>query len=326
MSEDTNKNQIIRQYLLGSLSESETERLDELSFTDDEFAESLRAAENDLVDAYVHGEVRGAELERFNAFYLATPVRRERVKFARAFQAWSAQKEVGSAVAERSAPKAKRADLLSGVNIFGRPRPALQWSLLATALVLLMVAGVLLLQNARLRRQTMQAQARHDELLKREQELQEDVQSQRAAKSAADQEIARLQSERESLEQELEKLRSGGTQPANIVSFILSPPLRGVGQIRSLSVPPGTTFVKMVLQLEMADYSAYRVSLIDPVRNQTLWRSGTVKPLTKGVRKTVDIGFPAGLLQSQNYTLRVTGTSAAGEQEIVGEYSFRVVR
>jgi hypothetical protein len=46
------------QYLLGATSGEETDRLDELSITDDEFASRLRSAENDLVDAYAKGNLR----------------------------------------------------------------------------------------------------------------------------------------------------------------------------------------------------------------------------------------------------------------------------
>jgi hypothetical protein len=46
----------MRQYLLGSLPGDEAERLDELSVTDEAFAEALSVAERDLIDAYVQGE------------------------------------------------------------------------------------------------------------------------------------------------------------------------------------------------------------------------------------------------------------------------------
>src|SRR5712664_4098517 len=89
------KHETITQYLLGALPEAETERLDELSFTDDEFTDSLTAVEKDLVDSFVHGELTGGELERFKAHYLASPVRRERVAFAQAFQVLGERESAG---------------------------------------------------------------------------------------------------------------------------------------------------------------------------------------------------------------------------------------
>ena len=85
MRRPTANDQLITQYLLGSLSVPETERLDELSLTDDEFATRLQSVENDLVDAYVLGELSGETLQQFNSFYLSSPRRREKVKFAQVF-------------------------------------------------------------------------------------------------------------------------------------------------------------------------------------------------------------------------------------------------
>ncbi len=89
MSQPANNHPAITQYLLGALPAAETEHLDVLSFTDDEFADSIRVVENDLVDAYVQGELADDELEQFKVFYLAFPPRREKVEFAQAFLVWS---------------------------------------------------------------------------------------------------------------------------------------------------------------------------------------------------------------------------------------------
>ena len=74
--------QRVVQYLLGSISDEEANRLDELSIANDEFAERLRAVEDDLVDAYVRGHLSGDSLDRFQSHYLASPYRREKVRFA----------------------------------------------------------------------------------------------------------------------------------------------------------------------------------------------------------------------------------------------------
>ena len=106
MTKVTYNNETMTAYLLGSLPEAETEQLDELSFTDDEFAAELMAAEKDLVDAYVHGELRGAKLEQFKTYYLASPVRREKVKFAQAFQEFAA-KNIAETAEEALCPGAR---------------------------------------------------------------------------------------------------------------------------------------------------------------------------------------------------------------------------
>ena len=82
MSKQLYDDKTIAQYLLGFLSETEAERFDKLSVTDDQFADALRIAEKDLVDAYVQGELTGQDLDRFETYYLSSPLRRSNVEFA----------------------------------------------------------------------------------------------------------------------------------------------------------------------------------------------------------------------------------------------------
>ena len=81
-SEKIMNEQMLVKYLLGSVSEKESEQLDEMSVTDDDFAERLRDAENDLVDAYVRGELSGETLASFKSHYLNSARRKNKVTFA----------------------------------------------------------------------------------------------------------------------------------------------------------------------------------------------------------------------------------------------------
>lgn len=76
-------NDTLARYLLGSLSEEETARLDELSIADDEFAARLEAAEHELIDAYVAGELSVEDSARFEAVYAGSENGRARIAFAR---------------------------------------------------------------------------------------------------------------------------------------------------------------------------------------------------------------------------------------------------
>lgn len=321
--------QTITRYLLGALPEAETECLDELSLTDDEFTDSLKAAEKDLVDAYVQGELTDAALEQFESHYLVSPLRREKVAFAQAFQVFG-ERESASLRAEGSTNVATKRGWFAALSAVIALRPVLQWGLAAVALALLVVGGWLAVDNLRLRQQMSQTAARRDLLIQREHDLQKEIEGQRASNAQAEQELARVRDERLRLEQELKKAQPGGAKPSSsegsVVSLILAPPLRGAGQVPTVSIPAATKLVSMQLQLEAADYSAYHVALIDPAGNQTLWRSGSLKPKVKGERNVLGFNFSAGLLKPQNYTLRVTGTPPGGGSEIVGDYPFKVVK
>jgi hypothetical protein len=314
MSENTNM--VITKYLLGALSESETERLDELSFTDDQFAESLLSAEKDLVDAYVQGELSGMELERFNSYYLSTSMRREKTAFARALQKLDEKESPDTGSAPKSAERQGRR-----LPLFERLwTPRLAWGLGAAILVMLIGGGLLLFQNLRLRQQIADTQGRREALLQRERELQAELSHERSTKAEAERELTRLREEQARLENE-----QGGKRPSigpSVFSFILAPPLRGVGNIPSFSIPAKTQTVSIQLGVESTNASGYRVSLIDP-SSHLLWRSGTLK--LRARNRNLKISFPASLLKPQTYVLRVVATRENGTSEIIGDYPFRVV-
>ena len=147
-------NKLVIEYLLGSTSEEETERLDELSVADDEFAARLRSAENDLVDAYARGELDGETLHRFKSFYLASPNRLEKVRFAEVLQTRASESSVAAtkpaALGHRTPPSAGTRTLI--------------WSLAGLAALLLLAAGYLVRENRRLQNDFFQEQARRIQL------------------------------------------------------------------------------------------------------------------------------------------------------------------
>lgn len=319
----------MKEYLLGTLPEAETEKFDELSFTDDEFSNELKSAEKDLVDAYVQGELSTADLEKFNSHYLASPVRREKVKFSQAFHAF-AEKKIAVETSEGiTAPvESKQTGWFSALNIFANPRPLLQWGFAAAALVFMLLGGWLFFQNSRLRNQMGDTQAKRDALAQREKELQEQIEKQSAANSENEKELARLRQERQLLEEELKKEQERAAQQnadsVSIASLILFPQLRGSNQLKTVSVSNQTDYLSVQLVLESDDYKSYRVALQG--NNQTIWRSGNLKPRKRGENKTLNIRLPARLVKSQIYTLNVYGVNDNGNEENISSYTFKSVR
>jgi len=76
---------MLRRYLLGQLSAAELEEVEARLFADEPFWECLGAVEDELIDTYVRGELRGVDRESFESHFLAAPRRRERVALARAW-------------------------------------------------------------------------------------------------------------------------------------------------------------------------------------------------------------------------------------------------
>jgi cell division protein FtsB len=328
MSNSTDQDQAITQYLLGSLPQGETEHLDELSVTSQEFAEVLSASEKDLIDAYVQGGLSGTMLAQFESQYLASPIRRERVEFAEAFQVFARTQRVFD-----DSPTRGQADLrrkrkrgwLSKLSIFGKQYPALQWGLPVAAVFCIVVGSFLLLQNARLRQQISLEQAHRNELQQREMQLQKELDQQRASHTAIERELAEVHDERVRLE---EKARTSGQLPASgtaIASFVLTPQLRGVGA-QAVSIPVHTGRVTVQLKLEPNDYQTFTVVLLDQSNHQALWHSGKVKASARGNDRTLTITFSADLLKPQGYSVQVSGISTNGQPEVLSDYPFRVVK
>ncbi len=73
----------IYRYLLGDLPEEEQSALEQEFLADGDTFEQVWAAENELIDRYVRGKLTPAEKDLFEENYLASPVHRERLAFAK---------------------------------------------------------------------------------------------------------------------------------------------------------------------------------------------------------------------------------------------------
>jgi hypothetical protein len=325
--------QMMVQYLLGSLSEEETERVEELGFIDDEFAVQLSAVENDLVDAYVRGKLSGEKLERFNSHYLASSKRRKKVKTAQLLQTYAEDAVTTGKVED--APGLSQTNAKSD-----RPFPRLTHLpftfprlVLTTAAIMIMVGiGWMIVELSRLRSQVEQAQERHIALEQREKELQGMLEQQRSASSAIEKELERVREEKDRLERQMALERQTAQSPtllANLrfVPFKLVAPARTTGQVTTLTMPSGIDYVVLQVELDPDDYPRYNaVLLTQPGKKPAGFRREKLKTKALGESKVIEIIIPATLLKPQAYLLEVTGISDRGVVEGERGYPFRVVK
>ena len=94
----------MKRYLLRQLNPDERASLERDYFEDDEWFEELLAAEEDLIDAYVHDQLGPGEREAFERTYLSTPEGQDRIRLAQALNGAVARLEAGHATLSRSAP------------------------------------------------------------------------------------------------------------------------------------------------------------------------------------------------------------------------------
>jgi hypothetical protein len=297
----------LERYLLGLLTDDETERLDELSVADDELALRLSAVEHDLIDKYVNRELAGEDRERFESQYLTSPARRARVVFAETLQ--------------RYQPVATRVDPAARVRPFAWSGLVRQWGLAAAVLLILAAAAYLLIDNRRLRTEAAASRTANAVLEERQRQLEHQVNTQKAATSEAAQELARV---REALAA-LEARGAGGRQVKSIFAFALAPTMRDPAKLVTMAMPRRAEMVNLRLQLDADDFSSYRAVLTEASTSRVVWRSGDLRPSTEGRTRSISIAFPARLLQPKIYEVTVTGISAGGASESIAGYAFRVV-
>ena len=295
------------QYVLGLLREDAAERLDEASIADDVLASRLQRVENDLVDAYVSDTLDPSTRARFETSYLATARRREKVEFARRFLATVDH----AAAAPLTNPVAHRA-----------------WPLQAAAALLLAVSGGLLYEDLRLHDATERAEQQIAIQEQQAASLAQQLDAARAGARDAQAALARVQAAAGHGDQQSALTGpTASTPPARpAVAIVLLPQTRSVGPLPTVAVPAAAERVAVQLCLESDDFSSYQVVLKDPGANRIVWRSGALSARSRGAAISVSISVPASALESQRYSLELTGLHGPERAEVVGSYVFQVDR
>jgi hypothetical protein len=332
LEKQTYDDQLITQYLLGRLSEEEVERLDALSFDDDEFAYRLQIVEDDLVDAYVNGELAGENLESFNSHYLLTPRRLDKVKFATAFQFImnrSVPADDRGSVREPATMRPERVNRASSRRpwqaLFTILHPPIRWGSGIAAMLILLLGAWLVVDNFRLRSRLGQANTERPPLSQNEQELRAQLERERSANWEIGKELERTRDQLKSLEQQrAESQKRALPRDLAIAHFNLSPQTRSIDRATTISIPPGTDYVSFQLELEPGEAHSYRAELKTQSGNQVVWRTGKLNARSSGKSRAIDISLPANLLMPRWYILELSTISGSSAAEVEAGYPFRV--
>lgn len=127
MTTNASVDDVLRQYLLGSIAPEVRESVENRLFSNDRiFWEHLCLVEDELVDAYVRDALDRKEAEDFERCFMTTAERREKLALARAINAY----------VERQQPQQESARQ----RVPGRI-PAAYWAVAAVAMLLLVVSA-----------------------------------------------------------------------------------------------------------------------------------------------------------------------------------------
>jgi hypothetical protein len=204
---NTSQTEEMKRYLFHEMNEKEQAAIEGRFFADSDYFYDLVTLENDLVDRYARGDLRGADLNRFERSLQTSPERREKVANAKALQRHIAEEK--QAVSPLTAvPRVSFWERLSG--FFNFQMPAFQY-VMAGLLVLMTVGTVWLLidkwrsnnelarykqeqneqnqQNVEIQNKLRQLQIETDQLKANREELQSQIQSKQGESEIKDERI-----------------------------------------------------------------------------------------------------------------------------------------
>ncbi len=341
-------------YLLGELSEAERAQFEEAYFADDALFERFLAVKDELLDAYTRGELAEEKRKRFEQHFLVSESRRRQLdevqEFIRAVTAVSTKATTTSG-ATVNAPLAVTAQKSSGrqsLADFFKFRP-FAWQTAFAALFLIVLGGTWILV-----RHSQQQTARNEQAVLQPTPLPTIAtpsnENNNASPSSVPANINQSAADTNAtVKPTLKNPANVNQSPANansapkptpkspanrepqispvqIASIMLLPVAsRDINEANTLRLNSDTRVVRVRLTFKNDDYRNYSATLTT-VAGASVWQQKTLKANVNGANKSVSLQFAPALLNQQDYIVTLTGKTAAGQTETIGEYYFRVER
>lgn len=319
-AEPVREEELVR-YLLGELPEEEQVRLEERAFTDPGLTAEILAAECDLIDEYVRGELSDEQRRRFESRFVTSAPRRRKLEFARAFA------QAASAARESEQP-ARLRGWRRWLSVLRGPTPALRFATAATLLLLLGLSW-LVAERVRLRSQVDQLQADLEALRGQDETLRGEAAEARARSvDLSDQ----LERERRRLAELAEKgvgdrARGVSAGASALAVFFLPPGVgRGAAGLPQFVLPESTT-AQAGLQVGLEpedDYASFQVEL-GTLAGEQVWTRSGLRSRPSAAGPVLDLTLPGGVLEAGEYELKLRGLNEAGSAEDVRYYYFEVL-
>lgn len=317
----------INGYLLGNLPESEVTAVEIRLFKDADFLGSVRAAEDDLIDAYLGQELAAQDKQRFEQFFAAVPHRQEKIAFARGLITILSENETTLKEHSRFG--------FAWISVFRWP---LQYATVALVLALAVVS-FLLYSSLRKTRQDLERsiaekalgdqerealRQRNGTSGSRAEELSKQLEAERSARLQQEQRAQQLQRERDQLQRQSE---SAGSVSPSIATFVLSPGFtRGSDEPTRLVIQPPIKLMRLQLDLESGDeYKSYRAELRTTGGN-VVWSREGLQAQSVGGGKAVVVSLPVVQLNSGEYELTLRARNSSRGLEDIGYYYFSVLK
>jgi anti-sigma-K factor RskA len=288
-------------YLLGKLTEEEQVRIEDRAFADREYLSAIDAAEADLIDAYVSGDLPQADRRAFEEHFLTSPQRRGKVEFAQALARVAAESARAAAPAARTAT-----GWLAFLNPIRTWNPALRYAGAMGAVVCFAGGAWLIGENASMRSRVATLESQQHEL-----EL---------GKQAVEQALRQAQTR-------------PGSNPAPqaapriplVASLaLMAGPTRSETRMEQLVIDRGVQLAHIEILLEPRDeFARFRADLRTRAGKDILTLSDLPRRRS-GNGFSVAMDVPSSVLSSGDYELALKGLRDGETAQELGYYYFRV--
>ena len=323
MHQHTDNEALAKRYLLGLLSPEEGARFEQRYFADDSLFEEMETVEDQLIDAYVRGELNTSDRKQFESALMNSNRLAERVRFGHVLTKRLSVKDVPQPV---PAPRPARWREFFA-PFFTDPRR------LATATMVLLVlvgAGVITSAWLRSREELRRLNAERAQLEQTQRTLSEKVRQLEADASRLNSEVQTANGERDRVNQELAKTeeelanvrRQSGTLPA-IPATLFPGPSRSTGGEPDLTIPRKPSIVRLNLVLDNDQYPRYSVSVESPDR-RVVYAPKNLSAKGPPSQRSIALQLPSSKLTASEYAVTVSGLTPSGTYVPVFSYSLRV--
>lgn len=341
----------LREYLLGGLMPDDALRVESRLFLEDDYSRMLKAAEDDLVDEYVNGELTAGEREKFELHFLSDPSRRDDVKVARALKRYIA----AEAAAEPVGEQARRGFATPTPT----PRPFFplaaargRWLGIAAGVAALLIIPAAAWyitrpyppppEVARVRESPTPAPTQPAPPAGVDPAGRGDKPAEEGAPGPGETPDARAgQTPTPSPDQGRERPDADGRQtrsprpspgearpPSGALAVLLIPggPTRDEGGLREINITQGrgALLLRLSLLAGSQSYRRYEATLYDE-DGQAVRSWATLRPTKAGAGPHVAVEVPAGVLTPQRYQMKLRAALPGGGTRDVNSYHFRAV-
>ena len=313
-------------YLLGESSEQEQIQLEEAYFDDDALFERLRAVKDELIDAYARGDLTGQKRERFEQHFLASEPRRQRVEEARRLIRAVTVASTKAATVDGTNPAYTAASTLwwQSISKLFAGRPLIWQGALAVLLLVALAASWVLVKRFQAQRAERERVQNEDAARK-----QQEQERGRAAVSPVNSKALPTNPTAIPASEKTPPPKPGDKHPlqpapAQVASLFLTPfSPREATASNSLVLRSDTREVVLHLAIKEDDYGRYDLLLQTLDGNQVLSRRG-LRTSSGASGKNVTLTLDPSIFRNQDYIVTLSGLTAGGRLEAIGDYYFRV--